>query len=62
MATLARLDPNGDASLWKWKEKLESEKYKAIYEDVAALGSKAFIFGFVSPRQQKVDFISYILK
>ena len=63
MSKVARLHPDGDTSLRAWKARLEEKGYKVIYAPVSAqaTGENTYIFGWVSPWQQKVHFIYFLI-
>lgn len=63
MEKIARLHPDGDTSLRAWKKRLEGKGYKAIYAPVSAqaTGENTYIFGWVSPWQQKVCFLHFLI-
>lgn len=56
MQRTAQLSPDGDQSLQMWKSRLEARGYAVIYQKVSAQasGENLYIFGWVSPWQQKV--------
>ena len=57
LTEVAQLDPDGDKSLQKWSQALRDRGYEVLYEPLTVQLSTetSFVFGLVSPWQQKVS-------